>query len=230
MPKVLLIEDEEMLARIVMDSLETRGFEMLHAPDGEAGWALFNSESPDMIVMDVMMPGMDGFTLTEKIRQSDKDTPIIFLTARSQTSDVVNGFEMGGNDYLRKPFSMDELVVRIKSLMNRQKGAAAAATGDAETEIVTIGSYIFNYTKQVLICNNHSAFLSHREAEILKRLYEKRNQVLERKSVLLDLWGDDTFFNARSMDVFITKLRRYLKEDPDVKIVNIRGIGYKLIC
>jgi DNA-binding response OmpR family regulator len=223
-----LIEDEEMLGRIITDSLEVSGFTMLYAADGHTGWELFKKERPDIIVMDVMMPGMDGFSLTQKIRQENNHTPVIFLTARSQTADVIKGFELGGNDYLKKPFSMDELVVRIKSLLNRQKGFTGGE--DRQPEVVSIGYYIFNYTKQVLTCNNHSQFLSHREAEILKRLYEHRNHVLERKVVLQELWGDDNFFNGRSMDVFITRLRRYLKEDPNVQIVNVRGVGYKLIC
>lgn len=140
---------------------------------------------------------------------------------------MVKGFELGGNDYLKKPFSMDELIVRIRSLLQRfQHTPAPQETG---TDTVAIGQYLFNYTKQTLTRNNNAEFLSHREAEVLWRLVQNRNQVMERKSVLMDLWGDDNFFNARSMDVFITKLRRYLKDDPRIQIVNIRGIGYKLI-
>lgn len=227
MSKVLLIEDEWQLGQIVKDSLEMRGFEMLYAADGKEGLQLYRQHKPDVVVLDIMMPNMDGFTVTQEIRRQDKTTPIIFLTAKSQTTDVVKGFELGGNDYLKKPFSMDELIVRIKALLQRfsdQQGAVRAVADE-----VQIGQYLFNYTKQTLIRNGSTAFLSHREAEILKRLSENLNQVMERKTVLLDLWGDDSFFNARSMDVFITKLRRYLKDDPRVQIVNIRGVGYKLI-
>jgi DNA-binding response OmpR family regulator len=227
MSKVLLIEDETQLGQIVKDSLEMRGFEMLYAQDGKEGLRLYKEHHPDVVVLDIMMPNMDGFSVTTEIRKDDKLTPIIFLTAKSQTADVVKGFELGGNDYLKKPFSMDELIVRIKSLLlryNDQQGAV-----DSGTDVVQIGQYMFNYTKQTLTRNNNTEFLSHREAEILRRLSDNRNQVMERKTILLDLWGDDSFFNARSMDVFITKIRRYLKEDPRIQIVNIRGVGYKLI-
>jgi len=227
MSKVLLIEDEWQLGQIVKDSLEMRGFEMLYAQDGVEGLQLYREHHPDVVVLDIMMPNMDGFSVTTEIRKEDKHTPIIFLTAKSQTTDVVKGFELGGNDYLKKPFSMDELIVRIKALLqryNEQQGMP-----DAGSDVVQIGQYTFNYTKQTLTRNNHTEFLSHREAEILRRLSDNRNQVMERKTILLDLWGDDSFFNARSMDVFITKIRRYLKEDPRIQIVNIRGVGYKLI-
>jgi DNA-binding response OmpR family regulator len=226
MSKVLLIEDEWQLGQIVKDSLEMRGFEMLYAADGKEGLRLYEEHKPDVVVLDIMMPHMDGFTVTAEIRRQDKTTPIIFLTAKSQTADVVKGFELGGNDYLKKPFSMDELIVRIKALLQRFREPHSV---EINADVVEIGQYTFNYTRQTLTRNNDVAFLSHREAEILRRLSENLNQVLERKVVLLDLWGDDSFFNARSMDVFITKLRRYLKDDPRVQIVNIRGVGYKLI-
>ncbi|MBV8254711.1 MAG: response regulator transcription factor [Chitinophaga sp.] len=226
MAKVLLIEDESQLGEIVKDSLEMRGFHMLYASDGKEGLQLFQQERPDVVVLDIMMPNMDGFTVTTEIRKLDKYTPIIFLTAKSQTADVVKGFELGGNDYLKKPFSMDELIVRIKALLKRFDDQPPR---NLEEGAVTIGQYMFNYAKQTLTRNSNTEFLSHREAEILKRLYDNRNEVMERKTVLLDLWGDDNFFNARSMDVFITKLRRYLKDDSRIQIVNIRGVGYKLI-
>lgn len=225
MSKVLLIEDEVQLGQIVKDSLEMRGFEMLYAEDGREGLKLYHEHHPDVVVLDIMMPNMDGFSVTTEIRKEDKLTPIIFLTAKSQTADVVKGFELGGNDYLKKPFSMDELIVRIKALLQRYSDQQ----GEMGTDVVQIGQYTFNYIKQTLTRNNNTEFLSHREAEILRRLSDNRNQVMERKTILLDLWGDDSFFNARSMDVFITKIRRYLKEDPRIQIVNIRGVGYKLI-
>ncbi|WP_346317004.1 response regulator transcription factor [Chitinophaga sp. YIM B06452] len=223
-PRVLLIEDEWQLAQIVKDSLETRGFSMFCAKDGREGLELYREHQPDVIVLDIMMPQMDGFSFAEEVRKGDKQTPIIFLTAKSQTADVIKGFETGGNDYLKKPFSMDELIVRIRALLGRFQ-----QTPQGGEDTVQIGQYAFNYTKQTLTRNNHAEFLSHREAEVLMRLCKNKNQVMERKAVLQELWGDDNFFNARSMDVFITKLRRYLKEDPRIQIVNIRGIGYKLI-
>ncbi|MGN6508512.1 MAG: response regulator transcription factor [Chitinophaga sp.] len=223
-PRVLLIEDEWQLAQIVKDSLETRGFDMLCAADGHEGLRVYREKRPDVIVLDIMMPNMDGFSFAEEVRKADKQTPIIFLTAKSQTADVIKGFETGGNDYLKKPFSMDELIVRIRALLGRFQQAPQPLR-----ETVQIGQYVFDYTKQTLTRNDHAEFLSHREAEVLMRLCQHKNRVMERKAVLQELWGDDNFFNARSMDVFITKLRRYLKEDPKIQIVNIRGVGYKLI-
>ncbi|UOQ73149.1 response regulator transcription factor [Hymenobacter cellulosilyticus] len=224
MPTVLLIEDEAALGLIVKDSLEVRGFRVEYAADGEEGLRLFQAGPPDIVVADVMMPKLDGFALARQIRTQNQTVPIIFLTARSQTADVVHGFELGGNDYLKKPFSMDELIVRIHALLSRQPAAAPAPVGP-----LPIGRYRFDYPKQKLCLDGHSADLSNREAELLKRLYDQRNQVLERTTVLRELWGDDSFFNGRSLDVFITRLRRYVKDDPQVQILNIRGIGYKLI-
>jgi len=227
MATVLLIEDELALGMIVRDSLEVRGFTVQYATDGAEGLALFQEQKPDIVVADVMMPTMDGFSLAETIRQTDADIPIMFLTARSQTADVVKGFELGGNDYLKKPFSLDELIVRINALLKRRQLPRPAE--QTPPSLLAIGRYQFDPPKQKLILDGREDFLSHREAELLRRLYEQRNQVLERSAVLQELWGDDSFFNGRSLDVFITRLRRYLKDDPQVQIVNIRGIGYKLI-
>lgn len=225
MPRILLIEDEILLGKIVKESLEVKGFDMFHAVNGDEGLKRYHELNPDLIVLDIMMPEMDGLSLAKEIRRNDKQTPIIFLTAKSQISDIVKGFESGGNDYLRKPFSMDELVVRIKELLNRNSTPALR-----QSQVFKIGDYTFDYEKQSLKISDQTYLLSHREAEILMRLCLHENKVLERREVLLDLWGDDSFFNARSMDVFISKLRRYLKDDPEVQIVNIRGVGYKLIC
>jgi DNA-binding response OmpR family regulator len=224
MANVLLVEDEVFLGQIVKDSLEVRGFQVQHATDGMQGLTFFAQQKPDVVVLDVMMPQLDGFSLAQKIREQNTFVPIIFLTARSQTVDVVKGFELGGNDYLKKPFSMDELIVRIKALLNRK-----SAIPSPEPDTYSIGQYVFDYPKQKLIFNTLECALSYKESELLKRLYQNRNQVLERTSVLLELWGDDSFFNGRSLDVFITRLRHHLKQDPKIQIVNIRGIGYKLI-
>lgn len=226
MPTVLLIEDEPALAMIVKDSLEARGFTVHYATDGDAGLTMFRQQRPDIVVADVMMPNVDGFSVAQQIRQTDADLPILFLTARSQTADVVRGFELGGNDYLKKPFSLDELIARIHALLRRITGASASV---AESVEISIGRYQFDAHKQKLSLDGNDRLLSHREAELLRRLYEQRNQVLERNAILRELWGDDSFFNGRSLDVFITKLRRYLHADPQVQIVNVRGIGYKLI-
>ncbi|WP_400192986.1 response regulator transcription factor [Hymenobacter sp. B81] len=224
MPTVLLIEDEASLGLIVKDSLEVRGFAVRYAADGEEGLRLFREQAPDIVVADVMMPRLDGFSLAEQIRRENAGVPILFLTARSQPADVVRGFELGGNDYLKKPFSMDELIVRIKAQLSRAAPAPAAPAGP-----LPIGRYRFDYPRQQLLLDGRPADLSHREAELLKRLYDQRNQVLSRSEVLRELWGDDSFFNGRSLDVFITRLRRHVKEDPQVQIVNVRGVGYKLM-
>ena len=220
---VLLAEDEASLGMIVKESLKTREFSVNHAVNGVDAFEIYKKEKPDILVLDVMMPKKDGFTLAKEIREENKKIPIIFLTAKSQTSDVLEGFEHGGNDYLKKPFSMEELIVRIKALLNR----IALKTN---VESIKIGNYIFNFTKQTLLHSENSENLTHREAQLLFYLFEKKNDVLDRTFILNKLWGNDDFFNARSMDVFISKLRKKLKKDPNIQILNIRGFGYKLIC
>ena len=186
---------------------------------------LFFETRPDILIADVMMPKLDGFTMVKKIRQTDKVTPILFLTARSAINDVVEGFELGANDYLKKPFNMQELIVRIKALVGRIQ----VGEENQNQKEFNIGHYTFNSITQLLTYQGNSEELSHRESEILKRLCLNKNQVVETQSILLDLWGDDSFFNTKSLHVFITKLRHRLDKDPLIKIVNIRGIGYKLI-
>jgi DNA-binding response OmpR family regulator len=221
--KVLLAEDEASLGMIVKESLETRGFTVFHAENGEEAFEVYKKENPDILVLDVMMPKKDGFTLAKEIRLDNKKIPIIFLTAKSQTSDVLEGFNHGGNDYLKKPFSMEELIVRIKSLLNRIETKT-------NVDAIKIGNYSFNLTKQTLENSLEIQQLTHREAQLLFYLFEKKNEILDRTFILNKLWGNDDFFNARSMDVFISKLRKKLKKDTNIKIINIRGFGYKLIC
>lgn len=221
--KILLAEDEPSLGQIIKESLETRNFEVFHAQNGEIAAELYQKEQPNILVLDVMMPKKDGFTLAKEIRQQDTQTPIIFLTAKSQTKDVLEGFEHGGNDYLKKPFSMEELIVRIHSLLNRNELKK-------EARQINIGHFIFNHQKQTLQYKSVETILTHRESELLHHLYQKKNEILDRSFILKKLWGNDDFFNARSMDVFISKLRKKLKKDDSIQIVNIRGYGYKLIC
>ncbi|NKI30527.1 response regulator transcription factor [Croceivirga thetidis] len=221
--KILLAEDEPSLGMIVKESLETRDFEVLHCTDGAEALHAFRTDKPELLVLDVMMPKLDGFALAQEIRRYDKEIPIIFLTAKSQAKDVVEGFEHGGNDYLKKPFSMEELIVRIKALLGRVKQKQSK-------EVIPIGRFNFNYIKQVLVIDEEHIQLTHREAELLYHLTENRNEILDRSTILKKLWGDDDFFNARSMDVFITKLRKKLKKDEQIEIINVRGFGYKLIC
>lgn len=223
--KVLLVEDEQTLAMIIKDTLDGEGFDVVVAEDGNKGLKYFYEARPDVLVADVMMPQMDGFEMVEKIRQTDKSTPVLFLTARSAIKDVVSGFEIGANDYLKKPFNMIELMVRIRALSGRIK----KETNVKQEEYFEIGNYNFDAISQKLFCMGSEQELSHRESEILKRLCINRNDVVNTQNILLELWGDDSFFNTKSLHVFITKLRHKLSQDNRIRIVNIRGIGYKLI-
>ncbi|WP_321517270.1 response regulator transcription factor [uncultured Bacteroides sp.] len=220
---VLLVEDEQTLSMIIKDTLEEKDFLITTAKDGEEGLRLFMQLRPDVLVADVMMPKMDGFEMVRRIRQTDKTTPVLFLTARSAINDVVEGFELGANDYLKKPFGMQELIVRIKSLVHR------AFMEEKKNVMHTIGNYSFHSITQQLSFSGTSIELSHRESEILKRLCENKDQVVSTQNLLIELWGDDSFFNSRSLQVFITKLRHKLSLDQRIRIINIRGIGYKLI-
>jgi len=224
--KVLFVEDEQSLGLIVKESLESRGFEVRYCQDGKTGFQAFQEFKPDICLLDIMMPVKDGFTLAQEIRKMDPVTPVIFLTARSQTSDVVKGFEIGANDYIKKPFSIEELIVRMKARLNNPENSLRS---EDEATLFQIGAYMFDYTKQTLEFRNQVTKLTHREGEILKLLCINRSQVVERSFVLKKVWGDDNFFNARSMDVFITKLRKHLQYDSNVEILNVRGIGYKMI-
>ncbi len=224
---VLLVEDEQTLAMIIKDTLEVQDFDIRTAKNGEEGLRLFFDSRPDVIVADVMMPRMDGFTMVKRIRQTDKTTPVLFLTARSAVTDVVTGFEIGANDYLKKPFGMQELMIRIKALAGR--AFVQEQPTERPIDWLEIGNYRFNPTWQRLQLAGKDEVLSFRESEILKRLCLHRNQVVNMQNILMELWGDDSFFNTRSLHVFITKLRHKLSEDERIRIVNIRGIGYKLI-
>ena len=220
--KLLLAEDEAALGQIIKESLETRDFEVLLCENGDKAFEKYQSEHPEILVLDVMMPKKDGFTLAKDIRAIDDAIPIIFLTAKSQTADVVEGFSVGGNDYLKKPFSMEELIVRIHNLLNRTKVQKTS-------ENLIIGKYNFDFPKQQLHFENEEAIqLTHREAHLLFHLIKNKNKVLDRSLILNKLWGTDDFFSARSMDVFITKLRKKLKKDENLQIINVRGFGYKL--
>lgn len=221
---VLLVEDETTLAFIIKNTLEEDGFVIHTAADGEEGLRMVPEVQPDIIVADVMMPRMDGFEMVRRLRQTDRRTPVLFLTARSAVNDVVEGFQLGANDYLKKPFGMQELTIRLKALLNKAFVAPAQSVTHFE-----IGKYLFDPVKQTLAYAARTDYLSYRESEILKRLCENRNNVVHTQSVLLELWGDDSFFNSRSLHVFITKLRHKLSKDDSIRIVNVRGVGYKLI-
>lgn len=222
--KILYLEDEISLGKITNDILVKNGFTVEWIQDGKKGLAAFNENSYSICVVDIMMPGLDGYSFVKEIRKTNKNIPVLFLTARSLTEDVVKGFEIGGNDYLKKPFSIEELIVRINSLLQRTPKAHEEEESD-----FTIGKYTFNHATMELLSDTKKIVLTNLENELLHRLILHKNTVLERQKVLIELWGDDTFFNARSMDVFITKLRKYFSDDETISIVNIRGIGYKMI-
>ena len=228
--KVLLVEDEASLAMIMKDTMEPTGMSVTLAADGEEGLRAFFAEKPDVLVTDVMMPCMDGFEMVRRIRERDMLTPVLFLTARSSVNDVVDGFKMGGDDYLKKPFSLQELMARVRRLVERQQFYQQASSVDTEdnNQCMDIGDYRFNPVTQQLWWQGHVEELSHREAELLRMLAGNINGVVSH-DILMMLWGDDSLFNGRSLQVFITKLRHRLEHDPRLRIVNVRGIGYKLI-
>jgi len=225
--KVLLVEDENVLASIIKEALETRDFQITIAGNGVEGWTLYHQIKPDLCVIDVMMPRKDGFSLVEDIRKIDGQVPIIFLTAKTQPEDVLKGFEVGADDYMKKPFSMEELVYRLKSLI-RRKLPEATKDQRATQKITSIGTYNFTFSRMELTRDHQTAYLSQREAELLDLLLQHKNNLLDRRTALLKIWNDDNIFNARSMDVYITRLRKYFSEDANVEIQNIRGLGYRL--
>lgn len=224
--KILYVEDELFLGKIVKESLESRDYEVAMEADGNKVLSLFKTFHPDICVLDVMLPNKDGFTIAEEIRAIDQAIPIIFLTAKTQTEDLVKGFQTGGNDYIRKPFSMEELIVRIENVLRYGKGGQKS--GDNK-DIVKIGRYTFHLNHQVLKNNEEERKLSFRESELLKVLYQNRDKIIDRRDILNLLWGNDNFFNSRNLDVYITKLRSYLKNDTQLEILTIKGIGYRFV-
>lgn len=220
-PKVLYVEDEPALGRIVRESLESRNFEVIMVTDGGQAFQSFVDSNPDICILDVMLPNLDGYAIAKKIRERSSTVPIIFVTAKTQTDDVVKGFELGGNDYVRKPFSMEELIVRINNLLSFVNRST-----DPKAEIIPIGKLEFNISRYELNGPGGSRKLSHREALLLKILTENKNATVSRKDILMRIWGDDSFFNSRNLDVYITKLRDYLKDDKNIEIITIKGVGY----
>lgn len=226
MVTVLYAEDEVFLGKIVKETLESRGFAVRMETDGRDVVDAFMQFNPDICILDIMLPGKSGYEIAAEIRQSDKKVPILFLTAKTQTEDVVKGFAQGGNDYLRKPFSMEELIVRMQNLL-QLAGNHPAATVDHDN--ITIGQYKFNLPRQTLIGGTEDRKLSYRESELLRFLFENRDNIIDRRDILMKLWGNDNFFNSRNLDVYITKLRGYLREDTSLEILTIKGVGYRFV-
>jgi len=223
--KVLYVEDELFLGKIVKESLESRGFDVIMEPDGAKVMTMFNKIQPDICVLDVMLPNKDGFEIAEEMRDINDTIPILFVSAKTQTEDVVKGFMLGANDYIRKPFSMEELIVRINNALRKKEDYSSKIAGDS----VNIGKFLFFVHRQVLSKNGSEKKLSFRESELLKIFYENRDKIIERKDILNLLWGNDSFFNSRNLDVYVTRLRGYIKEDDSLEILTIKGIGYRFV-
>jgi DNA-binding response OmpR family regulator len=222
---ILLCEDDENLGMLLREYLQAKGLVTDLMTDGEKGLKAFQKTKYDMCVLDVMMPKKDGFTLAQDIRAINAETPIIFLTAKNLKEDILNGFKIGADDYITKPFSMEELLFRIEAIIRRVKGKKAKEVYEYQ-----IGKYLFDTQKQLLILGDQQTKLTTKECELLTLLCAHKNQILERNYTLMTIWEENTYFNARSMDVYITKLRKHLKDDVTVQIMNIHGKGYKLVA
>ena len=222
--KILLCEDDENLGTLLCEYLIAKGFDAVLCPDGEVGYREFQKDKFDICILDVMMPKKDGFTLASEIRQINSQVPIVFLTARVQKEDVLEGFDKGADDYITKPFSMEELVLRIEAILRRVKGKKSR-----ENTVYHIGRFTFDTQKQLLTIGEKQTKLTTKENELLALLCAHSNEILQRDYALKTIWIDDNYFNARSMDVYITKLRKHLKDDDQIEIINIHGRGYKLI-
>ncbi|MBO4660561.1 MAG: response regulator transcription factor [Prevotella sp.] len=222
--RILLCEDDENLGMLLREYLQAKGYSAELCPDGEAGFKTFTRNKFDICVLDVMMPKKDGFTLAAEIRQANAEIPIIFLTAKQLKEDILEGFKIGADDYITKPFSMEELVMRIEAILRRVRGKKTK-----EMTVYNIGRFTFDTQKQLLSIDDKQTKLTTKENELLALLCSHRNEILQRDFALKTIWIDDNYFNARSMDVYITKLRKHLKEDDQIEIINIHGKGYKLI-
>lgn len=223
--KLLLAEDDENLGLLLKEYLIAKGYEAELFPDGEAAYKGFMKEHFDICILDIMMPKKDGFTLAKDIRIINADIPILFLTAKNLKEDVLEGFKIGADDYITKPFSMEELILRIEAILRRTSQESQSSS----QQIFTLGKYTFDTRKQILTDGENPVKLTTKESDLLKLLCQNANKVLERNYALKSIWIDDNYFNARSMDVYITKLRKHLKDEESVEIINVHGKGYKLI-
>lgn len=229
MQKILLAEDDPNLGELLKDYLELKGkFEVMLCKDGEEALRAFGQNSFDLCILDVMMPKKDGFTLGREIRKINPDIPLIFATAKGMMEDKTEAFSLGGDDYITKPFRVEELLLRIQALLKRV--SREKAFEEEPVNEFQIGKFHFDYPSQIISIEGRDQKLSTKEAELLRLLCLNMNEVLTRETALLEIWHDDNYFNGRSMDVFLSKLRKYLKEDPDVEIVNVHGKGYKLLA
>ncbi len=221
--RILLVEDDASLGYVIKDSLEERGFEVTHATDGNAGWQQFSKSFYDLCLLDVMMPQKDGFTLATQIRRKNTHIPILFITAKSLQEDKIAGFKAGGDDYITKPFSMEELMLRIEVFLKRTQAP------NADELIFQIGNTVFDFPNLTVKGPNTDLRLTQKEADLLRFFCLNPNRVVKRDEVLTKVWGKDDYFLGRSMDVFITKIRKYLKEEHDIEIQTIHGVGFRFI-
>src|SRR5574344_2413063 len=221
---ILLCEDDENLGMLLREYLQAKGYNAELCPDGDAGYKAFIKGKYDICVLDVMMPKKDGFTLAKEIKQTNSEVPIVFLTAKTLKEDVFDGFKIGADDYITKPFSMEELTLRIEAILRRVRGKK-----NRESNVYKIGRFMFDTQKQILSIDGKQTKLTTKESELLGLLCAHANEILQRDFALKTIWIDDNYFNARSMDVYITKLRKHLKDDESIEIINIHGKGYKLI-
>lgn len=220
--KILLVEDDKNLGYVIKDNLEVAGYEVMLCEDGEKGFENFRKSNYDLCLLDVMLPKKDGFALAELIRRQDQQVPILFLTAKSMKEDKIAGFKAGGDDYITKPFSIEELLLRIEVFLKRTKKSVSTQN------VFEIGEYSFDYPNLQLTRKSKKILLTQKEADVLRMLCLNKDKVLKREEILKSVWGNDDYFLGRSMDVFITKLRKYLKDDKNLEIVNIHGVGFKL--
>jgi len=228
MKKILLVEDDPNLGMLTQDYLQLKGkFDVVLCSDGEEGLRAFTKQSFDLAILDVMMPKKDGFTLGKDIRKMNDSMPIIFATAKGMIEDKTQAYNLGGDDYITKPFRIEELLLRVNALLKRAENADKRE--DKQQSIFKIGAYSFDYSAQMITIDGSQQKLSTKEAELLRLLCLKQNEVLTREEALLNIWHDDNYFNGRSMDVFLSKIRKYLKDDPSVEIINVHGRGYKLL-
>ena len=224
--RVLLAEDDKNLGAVLTSYLEAKGYPTTRCENGQEAFIKFKNDDFDFCIIDVMMPVKDGFTLAKEIREIDKKTPILFLTAKSMQEDKLKGFELGADDYLTKPFSMEELLVRMKAIIRR---ATESRVMETSRNIYDIGKLHFDYNRQILKTPEEEMKLTSKESELLKMLCDNVNDVLDRSMALKKIWNDDSYFNARSMDVYIAKLRKHLKDELKVRIITIHGQGFRLV-
>lgn len=225
--RILYAEDDEVLAFVTRDNLEIEGYDITHCVNGLKAYTAFKSGEYDLCVLDVMMPEMDGFTLGEKIRESNHQIPIIFLTAKSLKEDKIKGLKLGGDDYITKPFSIEELILKIEIFMKRKN--VNQPKEDEKANDYEIGKYYFNYKNLFLRLDKNERQLTQKEADLLQYLISNKGEIVKRGDILKKIWGEDDYFLGRSLDVFISRLRKYLKEDSNIEIKNIHGVGFKLM-